>query len=198
MKKFTPKQFSLKDGTKITVRSMMESDLDLSFEFFKSLDENERIYLRKDVTKKENVKKRIEQMKSGLVRRIVATFNDKIIADGALELSEHGWEEHIGEMRIIVADNFQEKGLGMIMARELYFLAAAEKLEEIVVRMMRTQIRAIKIFRKLGFHEEIMLPNHVRDLKGKHQDMIIMKCNMKELWKEMETFYKISDIRVHR
>ena len=198
MKKFTTKQFSLKDGTEITVRAMRDNDLDLSFEFFKSLDEKERVYLRKDVSKKKNVKKRIEQMESGLVRRIVATFNDKIIADGALELSEHGWEEHIGEMRIIIADNFQNKGLGMIMARELYFLAAAEKLEEIVVRMMRTQIRAIKIFRKLGFHEEIILPDHVIDLKGKHQNMIIMRCNMKELWEEMETFFKISDIRVHR
>jgi len=198
MKKFTPKQFSLKDGTEITVRAMRDNDLDLSFEFFKSLDEKERVYLRKNVSKKKNVKKRIERMKSGLVRRIITTFNDKIIADGALELSEHEWEEHIGEMRIIVADNFQKKGLGMIMARELYFLAAAEKLEEIVVRMMRTQISAIKIFRKLGFHEEIMLPNHVRDLKGKQQDMIIMKCNMKELWKEMEIFYEISDIRIHR
>ena len=188
----------MKDGKEITVRSLKEDDLELSFEFFKSLDEHERIYLRKDVTKIENVKKRIEQMKTGLFRRIVAVYKGKIIADGALELSGPGWEEHIGEMRIIVADKFQRKGLGMIIARELYFLAAAEKLEEIIVRMMRTQVGAVRIFRKLGFHEEIVLPDHVKDLNGKNQDLVIMRCNMKELWKEMESFFKISDMRVHR
>jgi len=198
MKKYTQQQFLLKDGTEISVRAMKDVDLELLLDFFESLEEKERLFLRMDVTKKKNVKKRIEQMKSGLVRRIVATHKDKIIADGALELSQHGWEEHIGEMRIIVADNFQKKGLGMIMARELYYLAAAEKLEEVVVRMMRTQVGARKIFRKLGFHEEIILPDHVKDLKGRAQDLIIMRCNMKELWKEMEDFFQISDRRIHR
>lgn len=198
MEEYTPKQFSLKDGTEITVRAMKDDDQKLSLDFFKSLDEEERLYLRMDVTKKENVKKRIEQMKSGQVHRIVATYKDKIIADGALELGQHGWEEHVGEMRIIVAYYFQKKGLGMIIARELYYLAAAEKLEEIVVRMMRVQIGAKKIFRKLGFHEEIMLPDHVKDINGRTRDLIIMKCNMKELWKEMEIYYQISDARIHR
>ncbi len=198
MKESKTKQLALKDGTKIIVRAMKHNDLELSLDFFESLKEKERRFLRMDVTRKENVKKRIEQIKSGQVRRIVATCKDKIIADGALELSHHGWEEHIGEMRIIVADNFQKKGLGMIIARELYHLAAAEKLEEIVVRMMRTQIGAKKIFRKLGFHEEIIFPDHVKDLKGKSHDLIIMRCNLKELWKEMETFFQISDSRIRR
>jgi len=198
MKENKTKQLALKDGTKIIVRAMKYDDLELSLDFFESLKEKERRFLRMDVTRKENVKKRIEQIKSGQVRRIVATCKDKIIADGALELSHHGWEEHIGEIRIIVADDFQKKGLGMIIARELYFLAASEKLEEIVVRMMRTQIGAKKIFRKLGFHEEIILPDHVKDLKGKSHDLIIMRCNLKELWKEMETFFQISDSRIRR
>jgi L-amino acid N-acyltransferase YncA len=198
MKESKTKQLVLKDGTKIIVRAMKYDDIELSLDFFESLKEKERRFLRMDVTRKENVKKRIEQIKSGQVRRIVATCKDKIIADGALELSHHGWEEHIGEIRIIVADNFQKKGLGMIIARELYHLAASEKLEEIVVRMMRTQIGAKKIFRKLGFHEEIILPDHVKDLKGKSHDLIIMRCNLKELWKEMETFFQISDSRIRR
>ncbi|MFC1851453.1 GNAT family N-acetyltransferase [candidate division CSSED10-310 bacterium] len=196
MTNYTPKQFKLKDGTEIEVREMKDVDLELSLDFFKTINEEERLYLRMDVTKRENVKKRIQQMKSGLVHRLVATYKDKIIADGALELSQHGWEEHVGEMRIIIADYFQRKGLGMIMARELYYLAASAKLEEIVVRMMRTQDAAKNIFRKLGFHEEVLLPDHVKDLTGKSQDLIIMRCYMKELWQELEDYF--SDMRMHR
>jgi len=192
------KHFTLKDGTEFAVRQMKEDDLKRSWVFFKSLELEERQFLRMDVAKKKNVRKRIEQMKSGLVRRIVAIHEDKIIADGALELSQHGWEEHIGEIRIIVADDFQHSGLGMIMARELYYLAAAEKLEEIVVRMMRSQVAARNIFRKLGFHEEIMLRDHVKDLNGHTQDLIIMRCDLKELWKEMEQFFQMTDMRKYR
>lgn len=198
MKKNEHKQFALKDGTEIILQAMRDDDLERSLDFFLSLKEKERRFLRMDVTRKKNVKKRIDQIKLGHVRRIIATHKDKIIADGALELSQHGWEEHIGEMRIIVADDYQKKGLGMIMARELYYLAAAEKLEEIVVRMIRTQTGAKKIFRKLGFHEEIILPNQVKDMKGRSRDLIIMRCNLKELWKEMETFFQISDSRIRR
>ena len=198
MNKYKQKQFKLKDGTKVAVRSMKNNDHELSFNFFKSLSDKDRLYLRMDVTRKENIKKRIEQMKSDIVRRIVATCKGKIIADGALELSQHGWEEHIGEIRIIVSPEYQKKGLGMIMIRELYYLAATEKLEEIVVRMMRDQVGARNICRKLGFHEEILLPDHVKDINGKAHDLIIMRCNMKELWKEMEMFFQISDMRVHR
>ena len=59
------------------------------------------------------------------------------LADGTLELEGHEWKEHVGELRLIVARSYQRKGLGMVMARELYGLAVNEELEEIMVRMMR-------------------------------------------------------------
>jgi RimJ/RimL family protein N-acetyltransferase len=198
MKKFEPKTFQLKDGKKIIIRILTESDLNSSVNFFRSFSESERTYFRTDVTKKVNVKKRIDLMKTGLVHRIIATYKNKIIADGALEFSPFEWEKHIGEIRIIIVKPFQRKGLGMIMARELYFLAAAAKVEKIVVKMMRAQEAAKCIFRKLGFHEEVILPYHVKDRNGRPQDLLIMSIDMTELWKEMENYFQITDMRRHR
>jgi len=189
MKTYEQKAFKLKDGKEIMVRALTEDDLDKSLKFFHSFPTEERKYFRIDVTKKENVKKRIEVIKTGLVHRIIATYKNEIIADGALELSPFEWEKHLGEIRIIIDKKFRRNGLGMIMARELYFLASSAKLEKIVVRMIRTQEAAIKIFRKLGFHHEVILDDYVKDLTGKTQDLIIMSINMKELWDEMGAYF---------
>jgi L-amino acid N-acyltransferase YncA len=184
---------ALKDGTKITVRELQVKDLDRLMKFYSALPPEDRKYLRIDVTNKEVVQQRIELAKEGNVFRLVALHKDEIIADGALELSGEEWRKHQGELRVIVARPFQHKGLGMIMVRELYFLAVEKNVDQVIVKMMRPQIAAQRIFRKLGFREELLIPDYVRDMAGEKQDLLIMVCDIKELWKELEHFYTDSD-----
>jgi ribosomal protein S18 acetylase RimI-like enzyme len=136
---------------------------------------------------------RFRATETGRIQRIVAIANNEIAAEGVLELEGHGWKEHVGELRLFVRPAYQRKGLGMLMARELYALAAAAKVEEIVVKMMRPQIAAQKIFRRLGFHEEILIPDYVKDRSGEVQDLILMRCDLESLWKELEGYLAQSD-----
>ena len=184
---------ALKDGKKVTIRELQIKDLDRLMKFYSGLPPEDRKYLRIDVTNREVVQQRIELTKEGNVFRLIALHNDEIVADGALELSGEEWRKHQGELRVIVARPFQHKGLGMIMVRELYFLAVEKNVDQAVVKMMRPQVAAQRIFRKLGFREELLIPDYVRDIAGKKQDLIIMVCNIKELWKELEHFYTDSD-----
>lgn len=138
-----------------------------------------------DVTDKKVVAQRIQRIDTGDVIRIIALHDGEIIADGMLELSEEQWSKHQGEIRVIVAHPFQHKGLGTVMIRELYFLAVQKNVEVIVARMMRPQVGAEHIFRKLGFRE-LLLPDHVRDLDGATQDLIFMTCDIKDLLKELD------------
>jgi len=184
---------ALKDGTKVTIRELQAKDLDRLMKFYSALPPEDRKYLRIDVTNREVVQQRIEQAKKSNVFRLIAVQDDEIIADGALELSGEEWRKHQGELRVIVARPFQHKGLGMIMVRELYFLAVEKNVDQVIVKMMRPQIAAQRIFRKLGFREELLIPDYVRDMAGKKQDLVIMVCDIKELWKELEHFYTDSD-----
>jgi L-amino acid N-acyltransferase YncA len=170
---------ALKDGKKVTVRELQIKDLVKLMKFYSGLPPEDRKYLRIDVTNREVVQQRIELTEEGNVFRLIALHNDEIIADGALELSGEEWRKHQGELRVIVARPFQHKGLGMIMVRELYFLAVEKNVDQAVVKMMRPQVAAQKIFRKLGFREELLIPDYVRDMAGKKQDLIIMTCNIK-------------------
>jgi ribosomal protein S18 acetylase RimI-like enzyme len=189
------KNETLKDGKKVVIRELHDNDLEELMKFYSDLPPVDRKYLRIDVTNKEIVKKRIKFMKTGRVFRLVALYKGKIIADGALELSGEDWQKHQGELRVIVARSYQKKGLGTIMVRELYFLAVKKKVELVVVKMMRPQKGAQRIFRKLGFREELLIPDFVKDQEGKKQDLIVMTVNLKELWEELEESYSDSDWR---
>jgi L-amino acid N-acyltransferase YncA len=184
---------NLTDGTGVVIRSLRRDDLPGSVAFFRSLPAEDRAYLRRDVTRKSVIEQRIREAELNKVRRLVALFDEKIVADGALELKDHDWQDHVGELRLIVAPRLQRKGLGMLMARELYFLAAREKLEEIVVKMMRPQIAAYRIFKRLGFREEATLRDYVKDLSGSRQDLVVMRCDLKSMWLELQEFLEESD-----
>ncbi|MFB0566546.1 MAG: GNAT family N-acetyltransferase [Candidatus Aminicenantaceae bacterium] len=183
----------LKDGKKVIIRELHINDLDKLMKFYSALPSKDRKYLRIDVTNRKIVEQRIKLIKSDNVFRLVALFEGEIIADGSLELSAEEWRKHQGELRVIVARPLQHKGLGMIIVRELYFLAVEKKVELVVVKMMRPQIAAQRIFRKLGFREELLIPDYVEDRSGEKQDLIIMTCNIKDLWNELEHFYSDSD-----
>ena len=122
------------------------------------------------------------------MKRLVAVVRGEIAADGALELADHGWGEDVGEIRLIIARPYQRKGLGLLMAGALYELAAASGVKEIVVRMMRPQKAARGIFRKLGFREEVLLPDYAKDRTGKRQDVILGRCDLEALWTELEHY----------
>jgi len=187
------KQLELKDGSEVFIREMERRDLEASVAFFAALPEQDRAYLRRDVRERDVVERRLLEIESDSVRRLVAVADDQIVADGSVELSVEEWKKHVGELRLIVAHSYKRKGLGILMAHELYGLAAAARVEEIIVKMMRPQKAARSIFRKLGFTEQVVMPDYVKDVTGQRQDLILMRCDLEALWQRMEDFVTLGD-----
>jgi L-amino acid N-acyltransferase YncA len=178
----------LKDGSEVVIRELALNDLEQSVAFFQALPKEDRVYLRVDVTKPENVEQRIKRMKIDNVHRLIAVSGDRIVADGALELEAEEWEQHMAELRLIVAHDFQRKGLGLLMARELFTLAASKNVEEIVARFMAPQKAARSVLEKLGFHQDTVLHDYVRDIDGNKRDLVLMRCDLKSLWEKLEDY----------
>jgi L-amino acid N-acyltransferase YncA len=178
----------LKDGSEVVIRELALKDLEQSVAFFQALPKEDRVYLRVDVTKPENVEQRIKRMKIDNVHRLIAVAGDRIVADGALELEAEEWEQHLAELRLIVAHDFQRKGLGLLMARELFTLAASKNVEEIVARFMAPQKAARSVLEKLGFHQDTVLHDYVRDIDGNKRDLVLMRCDLKSLWEKLEDY----------
>ena len=187
------KNVILKDKTNLLFRHLKKKDKNRLAEFFKSLPHKDRVYLRRDITDKETVKQIIKSSKSGKNPRIIAIDKNNIVGYGLLEFEKKQWKKHTCEIRIIISKAYRRKGVGMLLARELYSLAISAKVEEIIVNIMKIQKAAISIFERLGFKQEAVLYDYVMDLEGNKQDLIIMRCNVAEMWKELEEYLKDSD-----
>lgn len=182
------KKAKLKDGSEVLIRELKKDDLDKSLAFFRALPKEDRAYLRVDVTKRDVVERRIKAMESEEISRLVAVVDEEIVADGSLERERQEWKKHIAELRLIVAHPYQRKGLGLLMARELFALAASKKVEEILVKIMAPQVGALSIFKRLGFHQDAVLHDYVKDIDGEKHDLILMRCDLESLWRKLGDF----------
>jgi len=190
---FLENKETLKNGTQFVIRDLTIADLDKLMAFYRALPASDRIYLRIDVTKKEIVEKRIKTSEERMVSWITALHGDDIIAEGRLERFGDDWRKDHGEVRLIVARDFRHKGVGLRMLRRLHHIAVEQKVKKVIAKMLKPQVGARKIARKLGFREEILLPQYVTDQKHKRQDLLIMTCSIDDFWKELEALYIASD-----
>ncbi len=174
-------------------------DLNAACEFFTAMPEQDRNYLPFDVTDRETIERRIRAIEEWRnLRRLVALDEGRIVATGTILLHDPGWMRHVAEMRLIVGGEHRKRGIGKRLAAELFKIAATEQVEEIVVQMMLPQDAAYGIFKRLGFRDEVVMEKHVKDLHGNPQDLRIMCCGLKTLWKEMEGYVEDLDTRRHR
>lgn len=192
---YTETDAALKDGTQVMLRLLQvnENDLEKLMKFYQALPYEDRKYLKVDVTKKDIVEKRLNAVLEQRSVRVIALHNAEIIAEGELFLREDDWFRAEGEIRIIVARNFQRKGLGMLLMREIYYLALKHKIDHLVAKMMTPQVAFQEILKKFRFKEEHILPKYALDQENKKQDMMIMICDVKDFWRELDASYKQSD-----
>jgi RimJ/RimL family protein N-acetyltransferase len=192
------KSVELKNGAAVRIRPLEAEDAERLYWFLGGLTDEDRRYLRTDVNDRDLVIQRARQEDPSLVVHLIAENGKEIIAEALLETPGPGWDEDIGEVRILVAPEYRRKGLGFVLARELYFVAVEKRLRKVMARIMRPQSGARRILRRLGFSEEVLLPDHVRDQDGQIQDLFLMSADLEDLRRELGTIFESSDWRRHR
>ncbi len=182
-----PKHEVLNDGADVLIRDMdPKQDFEALMKFYSSLPPEDRRYLRIDVTNRKTMEQRIKLMDFGYHFRILAEAGGAIIGKGALELPFEEWRRHQGELRVIVAPPFQRRGVGTLLQRELYRLALRKNVDTVTVWFMKPQTAALNLAMKMGFHDQSVLPDYVKDQNGEMQDLIILKGKTADLTKAME------------
>jgi RimJ/RimL family protein N-acetyltransferase len=189
------KTLKIKGGTRVLIRPLTKQDGPALLAFFAGLPDDDRLFLKEDVTKKEVIDRWIEELNFNKVLPIVAEKNSAIIGDATLHFNSYGWQRHMAEIRCVVSREYQRKGLGTALMRELVSQAVERGVTKISATMMNTQKSAQKAFEKLGFRKEAELKDFVADIKGKSHNLVIMVNDVSELWKKMEDLMLFYDIK---
>lgn len=187
-----PKAVKLNNGEEVTLRLMTPADETSLLVFYQSMPESDRLFLKEDVTDPEVIHRWAKHLDYNRVVPVLAIKEDKIIADSTLLMQTHGWSRHVAEIRLAVSHDYRRKGLGFILIKELFSLAMALSMEKVIGEVMETQTYIIKMLKTLGFKQETVLKDHVRDLHGKKHDLIIMTNDIKSIWKKMDDMIRDS------
>jgi RimJ/RimL family protein N-acetyltransferase len=181
-----PKEVKLKDGSKVVLKPFEKKDKDALFTFFQRLPESDRLFLKDNVTDPATVERWASELNYERIFPMLAWVRDDIVADATLHKNLGGWMKHVGTIRIVVARDFHRRGLGSVLANELFLHALKSGLEKIVAEVMDSQPAAARVFEKLGFKHEATFRGHVRDQIGVRHDLHVLSKDLEEFWANIQ------------
>jgi len=181
-----PQKVTLRDDSHIEIRPLDADHAPALLDFYRSLPEGDRLYLREDVTKPEWLERFVALVQRGEVVSLTAVAGNAIVGEATLHRSLHGWTMHVAEVRVNVAPEYRRKALGHALCREIVRLAISSGVEKLVAHIMENQIAARRMFDHLGFLQEAVLRDHVKDIRGKKRDLLVMSSDVSHIWHAME------------
>jgi L-amino acid N-acyltransferase YncA len=169
-----PKELTLTNGKRATVRLMSRSDGPLVLKFARALPPDDLLFLRTDITDPATIEEWIKLLEKGSTVTLLADVDEELAGYASVHLSETRWTRRVGEIRIQVGAAYRRTGLGRRLAQEIFDLARAHGLKKITAMMTPDQAGARAVFERLGFQVEALLGDWVEDRLGHPRDLLIM------------------------
>lgn len=176
-----PKHVTLEDGVKVTIRPLEKKDKVPLAEFFHKIPEDDKYYLKENVSAPEVIQDWVEELDYERVIPIIALVDGKIVADATLHRSRAQARRHVGELRVVVDTAYRGRGVGSRLIQELIDLAHALELDKVFFELVdRREMDAIHAAAQSGFEEVAVLRNRVKDMYGSLQDLVIMELPIQD------------------
>lgn len=193
-----PKTVRLKDGQEAVIRPLNRGDFEPLLSFFQALPDEDRVFLRDNVSDPELVRKWTEQLNFGRVVPLVALDEDELVASGSLHIMPHECMRHVGHVRLVTARSHRNRGLGGLLTRELVALAEERNLEKLQAHVIKDNLGAVRMFEALGFKTEAVLSGMIKDRSWKTRDLAIMVNDVANLTNIMEEWIQEAMLPSHR
>jgi GNAT superfamily N-acetyltransferase len=170
-----PKDVVLRDGGRLTIRPVEEGDEQALLAFFLSVPEEERFFLKEDVTSPEVIGRWVRERDYARALPLLALDGSNVVADAVLIRRRGTSRSHVGEIRVVVAPSYRERGLGTTLIRELCDIADDAGLEKVLFELVTDREgEAIRAAEWLGFLRAATIEGGAVDTLGHHHDVVLM------------------------
>lgn len=173
-----PKESTLRDGSKVSLRLMTPDDGDAILSFARKLSPDDLLFLRNDITTKDGVQDWLRAIKSGNTSAVLAFKGDDVQGYALVSRQQAQWTRRVGEIRINIAPDRRGTGLGGILTGEIFDVAREVGLRKLTAQMTPDQAGARAVFEHLGFTVEALLADWVEDRQGRTRDLLVMSYDL--------------------
>lgn len=172
------KEGVLKDGSRVILRPMVQEDREKLLAFFQGLDAHDLLYLRSDVRDPAVIDRWVNNIDYRRAFPLIAETQGRIVGDATLHMRLMGWKRHVGNVRVVVAKDYQGKGLGTLLINELVELAGEYGLEKLIAEIHLQAHNALAAFKSAGFSTKAVFEDLVKDVTGRSSDLVVMVCDV--------------------
>lgn len=165
-------------GKQVTFRLMDQKDREMANVLARELPQDDLLFLTFDITNKQALDYWFSKQEAGKAKTILALAEGKIVGLANLSYNEVHWTRHLGDIWLLVNRSFRERGLGKLLANEVFSLAQELGLKKLVAQMASEQRGAIQVFERLGFKPEALLADHAIDQQNRTHDLVIMSYDI--------------------
>jgi RimJ/RimL family protein N-acetyltransferase len=151
--------FTLKDGARVLLRPLTKDDRQALLDFFLPVTAEERRYFRHDVSNSELVESWITNLDYDKVFPLVAVVGSRIVGNTTLHFHD-GPARHRAEVRIFLAKDFRQRGLGVRMLQGLIELARRRSLYLLEVFIVSDSTQLIRAFHNAGFEAKCVFEDY--------------------------------------
>ena len=175
-----PRVVELREGG-VTLRPLAAGDRDRMLAFASALPSHDLLFLRRDITEPGAVDAWIAEVEAGPLATVVAVDDGgTILGYCVVDRSPIAWMRHVAELRVMVSEAARGMGLGRVLTTEAFRLASAMGVEKMVAQMTSDQRTAISVFQNMGFENEALLRDHVKDRDGRAYDLLVLSRPVSE------------------
>jgi ribosomal protein S18 acetylase RimI-like enzyme len=176
-----PKEFTLKNGKKITVKQAEPNDAKALLKFSKEIFKDDKFFLttRGEISEKLTVEKQRERIekylnKSGTVL-LVAEAAGAIVGTSEVNKGERKRCQHVGKVGISVLEKYRGIGCGTALLKSIIKWAEEDKIiEKLSLEVFANNADAISLYKKLGFRKYGLSPMEIKINEDEYVDSILM------------------------
>lgn len=168
-----PRAVTLPDGRQVTLRLMTRGDVEAVLAFAKSLDPDELLYLRVNITEPGVVERWAHYIETGRTETVLALDGDSVAGEASLLHNRTSWTRHLGEIRLQVAPPHRRRGVARLLTGEVEWIARTLDLRMLTARMTLDQTAAQSFFRSIGYQREAVLWDYVMTADGRTRNLLV-------------------------
>jgi N-acetylglutamate synthase-like GNAT family acetyltransferase len=165
----------------IVFRLMSAADRGAMLKFTQHLPESDLMWLRMDITKPAIVGQWVDNIEQGSTITVLALEGAAVVGYASIHHNRQMWMRHLGEMRMLVRDDFRaDSALEQRLVNEVFQLANEMGLYRVFIHIPTDQPHVRVLYEQLGFQPEALLTDWLMTEDGKLHDLIIMSHHLKE------------------
>ena len=168
-----PIKVRLRNDRTVQLRLMGAGDVDAVLAFARSLDPDDLLFLRVNITEPSVVQRWVQNIESGRTITVLALDEAEVVGEATLLHNTASWTRHLGEIRIQITPPARRQGLARVLAAEIEAICSDLGLRMLTARMTLDQTSTQAVFRNLGFQREAVLWDYVMTADGKTRNLLV-------------------------